>query len=268
MEMRLLLGRGIDDRDGATAPKVAVVNQRFAAAYAGGNPIGRRFWFGAEARGEAIEIVGMTQDAKYTGLRQPIEPTIYVPFQQDVPGQANVAVRVNGDALALAPAVRQAVHDVDPNLPLFEVKSQAEQAEESVAQEATFARLSTVLGSIALLLAAIGLYGTMSYAVVRRTAEIGVRMALGARRPAVVGLVLREAAAMAALGVAIGIPAALAASRLSHRVLNDLLFGLGPNDPRALLTAAAILVLVVMLAGYLPARRASRVDPIVALRCE
>jgi ABC-type antimicrobial peptide transport system permease subunit len=131
-----------------------------------------------------------------------------------------------------------------------------------------FARLSMLLGSIALLLAAIGLYGTMSYAVVRRTTEIGVRMALGARQAAVIRMVLREAFIMAAAGVAIGIPLALAASRLSRTVLDDILFGLGPNDPMAIASAAMILTLVVVLAGFLPARRASRVDPMVALRCE
>ena len=268
MQIPLLLGRTFDDRGGASPHQVAVVNQRFASAYFDGNPIGRHFWFGAEAAGPPIEIVGMTGDAKYTDLREPTHPTIYVPFQQDIPGQANFAVRVDGDPLAFIPAVRQAVHDVDPNLPLFDLKSQTDQAQETVAQETTFARLSTLLGSIALLLAAIGLCGTTSYAVERRTAEIGVRMALGAGRAAVVGMVLRDAVGIAASGVAIGIPAALAASRASRRVLNDILFGLGPNDPVAMLTAAAILTIVVVMAGYLPARRASRVDPMAALRCE
>jgi ABC-type antimicrobial peptide transport system permease subunit len=170
--------------------------------------------------------------------------------------------------MALVPAVRQAVRDVDPNLPLFDVKSQADQTQDSLAQETMFARLSMLLGSIALVLAAIGLYGTMSYAVVRRTAEIGIRMALGARRATVVGMVLREAFMMAAAGVAIGIPVAWAASRVSRNVLNEILFGLGPDDPIAIGSAAAILVLVVVFAGFLPARRASHVDPLVALRCE
>jgi len=268
MQIPLLLGRTFDDRDSAPTYKVAVVNQRFGSEYFNGNPIGRRFWFGAEPAGPPIEIVGMTGDAKYTDLREPTHPTIYVPFQQDIPGQANFAVRVDGDALSFVPAVRQAVHDVDPNLPLFDVKSQTDQAQETVAQETTFARLSTLLGSIALLLSAIGLYGTMSYAVERRTAEIGVRMALGAGRAAVVGMVLREAVVIAACGVAIGIPAALAASRAARRVLNEMLFGLGPNDPVAMLTAATILTIVVVMAGYLPARRASRVEPMTALRCE
>jgi predicted permease len=268
MEMPLLLGRTFDDRDSATAPKVAVVNQRFATKYFGGQAIGHRFWYGTDNTVPPIEIVGMTRDAKYTDLRSSIQPTVYVPFQQDVPGQANFEVRAAGDAAALLPSVREAVRGVDPNLPLFDVRSQAEQVQQSLAQETMFARLSMLLGSIALLLAAIGLYGTMSYAVVRRTTEIGVRMALGARRAAVIGMVLREAFIMATTGVAIGIPLALAASRLSRKVLDDILFGLGPNDPLAITSAAMILTLVVVLAGFLPARRASRVDPMVALRCE
>jgi len=268
MEMPLSLGRTFDERDNATAPKVAVVNQRFAAKYFGGQAIGHRFWSGGDTAGPALEIVGIVRDAKYTDLRSPTQPTAYVPFQQDVPGQANFAVRVASDAAALLPAVREAVRAVDASLPLFEVRSQAEQAQQSLAQETMFARLSMLFGSIALLLAAIGLYGTMSYAVVRRTTEIGVRMALGARRGAVIGMVLREAILMAAAGVAIGIPLALAASRLSRKVLDDILFGLGPNDPMAIASAAMILTLVVVLAGFVPARRASRVDPMVALRCE
>ena len=269
MKIPLLLGRAFNQRDTAVAPHVAVVNQVFASKYfAGGNPIGRRFWFGDPSDSEPIEIVGMTRDAKYTDLRNPTRPTIYVPFQQDVPGQANFEVRTAGDPLTLAPALRQAVREIDPNLPLFEIKSQVDQARESVAKEMMFARLSTLLGTIALLLAAIGLYGTMSYAVLRRTGEIGIRMALGARGTTVIGMVLRDALAMAAIGIAIGLPAAFAASRASHIVLDEVLFGLEPNDPFTMAAAAAILVSVAMLAGFVPARRASKVDPIIALQHE
>jgi ABC-type antimicrobial peptide transport system permease subunit len=210
----------------------------------------------------------MTRDAKYTDLRNPTQPIIYVPFHQDVPGQANFAVRTHGDPLTVVSAVRQALREIDPNLPLFDVKSQIMQAQESVAKETLFARLSTLLGSIAMLLAAIGLYGTMSYSVARRTAEIGLRMALGARRMAVIGMVLRETSTMAVIGVAIGIPAALVASRISRSVLDQVLFGLEPNDPVAIACAAVILIVIGMLAGFLPARRASQVNPTVALQCE
>lgn len=268
MDIPLLLGRTFTERDSGPAPKVAVVNQRFAARYfAAGNPIGHRLRFGG-ADSEPIQIVGMTRDAKYTDLRNPTQPTIYIPFQQDVPGQANFEVRSVGDPLALAPAVRQAVRDIDPNLPLFDVKSQTDQAQASIAKETMFARLSTLLGSIALLLSAIGLYGTMSYAVVRRTAEIGIRMALGAQRATVIRMVLRDTLVMTAIGVAIGIPAALGAARASRTVLDQILFGLEPNNPIAIGCAAAILAAVAILAGFVPARRASKVDPLIALQCE
>jgi predicted permease len=268
MEIPLLLGRAFRESDGAVAPRVAVVNQRFAEQYfAGGNPIGHRLWFGA-ANGEPMEIVGMARDAKYTDLRNPTQPTVYVPFSQDVPGQANFAVRTVGDPLALIPAVRQAAREIDAQVPLFEVKSQIDQAEESMAKEALFARLSTLLGLIALLLAAVGLYGTMSYVVVRRTAEIGIRMALGAERRTIIGMVLRDTFAVVLAGAAMGIPAAFIASRAWRDVLDQILFGLQPNDPIIIASAAAVLVVVALLASWLPAQTASKIDPMIALQSE
>ena len=269
MEIPLLLGRTFDERDHAEAPRVAVVNERFAATHlAGANPIGHRLWFGDAASGTPIEIVGMTRDAKYTDLRSPTRPTVYVPFQQDVPGQANVAVRTVGEAMALAPAVRSAVRELDATLPLFDVKSQAEQVEQSLARETMFARFSTLLGVIAVILAAIGLYGTMAYAVVQRTAEIGLRMALGARRATVVDMVVRQALVLAAIGVAIGVALTLGAARLAGTVLDQMLFGLERYEPRVMGGAAAILALVAIVAAFVPARTAARVDPLVALRHE
>jgi predicted permease len=268
MEMPLLLGRTFRESDSEDAPRVAVVNERFAAQYfAGGNPIGHRLWFGA-ANGEPTEIVGIARDAKYTDLRSPTQPTVYVPFSQDVPGQANFAVRTVGDPLALIPAVRQAAREIDAQVPLFEVKSQIDQAEESLAKEALFARLSTLLGSMALLLAAVGLYGTMSYVVVRRTPEIGIRIALGAERRAIMRMVLGDTFAVVLVGAVFGIPATLLASRAWRDVLDQILFGLQPNDPIITLSAAAILILVAFLAGWVPARTASKVDPMIALQTE
>ena len=195
MEIPLVLGRVFDERDTGTASQVAVVNRAFATQYFGGSsPIGQRFWFGTTREGLPIAIVGMVRDAHYADLRAAAQPTVYVPLEQDVPGQASFAVRTTGDPLALAPAVRRAVAEVDPALPLFDVRSQHDQAQQAMARETLFARLSSLLGGIALLLVAIGLYGTLSYTVLRRTSEIGVRMALGARRTAVVGMVLRDAA--------------------------------------------------------------------------
>jgi predicted permease len=267
MNIPLLLGRPLEERDGAAAPKVAVVNQAFAEKYLpGGSPIGHRLWFGEARTGDAIEIVGMTRDAKYTDLRAPMAPTIYVPYRQDVPGQVNFEVRTSGDPLALAPAVRQALRDVDPGLPLFDMKSQVDQAQESVSRETMFARLSTAFGAIALLLAAIGLYGTIAYGVGRRTAEIGVRMALGANRRTIERMVLRDALAIAAIGIVLGLPAAFAGARAARTVLDDVLFGVRPGNPATLAMAVGILAATAIAAGFVPARRAAKVDPIVALR--
>ena len=269
MEIPLLLGRRFDERDRAEATRVAVVNERFAATnLAGANPIGHRLWFGDAASGTPIEIVGMTRDAKYTDLRSPTKPVVYIPFQQDIPEQVNVAVRTVGEAMVLAPAVRSAVRELDATLPLFDVRSQAEQVERSIARETMFARFSTLLSVIAMILAAIGLYGTMAYTVVQRTAEIGLRMALGARRAAVVEMVVRQALVLAAIGVAIGVPLTLGAARLAGTVLDQMLFGLEWYDPLVMSGAAAILALVAIVAALVPARAAALVDPLLVLRHE
>ena len=270
MEIPLVLGRGFSaTRDTAAAPRVAVVNQRFATTFFGtANPIGRSFRFGSAGASPVIEIVGVSRDAKYTDLRSVTQPVAYVPLRQDVPGQASVAVRTSGDPLAVAPAVREAVRRLDATLPIFALTSQREQADASTARERMFARLSASLGAIALLLVAVGIYGALSYAVARRTAEIGVRIAIGAPRSTVIGMVLGDAMITAAAGVAIGLPAAAGAVWAARSVLADLLFGLEPGDPIAFAGAAALLVTVGFLAAFLPARRASRVDPIVALRAD
>ena len=265
----LVLGRAFDERDHASAPHVAVVNRAFAVRYFGGSsPIGQRFWFGTTRDGVPIEIVGMVRDARYADLRSATQPTAYIPLAQDVPGQASFAVRTSGDPLALAPAVRRAVADIDPSLPLFDVRSQREQAQQAMARETLFARLSSLLGGIALLLVAIGLYGTLSYAVLRRTSEIGVRMALGARRITVVGMVLRDALITTVAGLALGLPAAYMAARVAQGILDDLLFGVEARNPLAAAVAAAMLVAVALAASLRPALDASRVDPAVALRAE
>lgn len=269
MEIPLLLGRSFDGRDRADTTRVAVVNERFAATHlAGASPIGHRLWFGDAPGGTRIEIVGMTRDAKYTDLRTPTRPTVYIPFQQDIPEQVNVAVRTVGEPMVLAPAVRSAVRELDATLPLFDVRSQAEQVEQSVARETMFARFSTLLAVIAMLLAAVGLYGTMAHMVAQRTAEIGLRMALGARRAAVVEMVVRQAFVLVALGVAIGVPLTLGTARLAGSVLDQTLFGLERYDPLVMSGAAAVLALVATVAALVPARAAARVDPLLALRHE
>ena len=266
MEMPLLLGRGLSIHDDARAPKVAVINQAMARKYFGDtNPIGRRFGFGGRPENAGqIEIVGVVRDAKYTGLRQDIPPTAYTSYLQETPGQITFEVRTAGDAGAMAASIRDAVREVDSNLPLFDVKTQSQQAAESLMQERLFATLSSFFGVLAMLLACVGLYGVMSYGVTRRTNEIGIRMALGATSPRVMRMVMRETMLMVGIGVTIGLGTAMAVTRL----IVTMLYGLAPTDPVTISIAVVLMIAVAAVAGYIPARRASRVDPMIALRYE
>jgi predicted permease len=262
----LLLGRTLNAGDAAKSPKVAVINSTLAHSYLGnGNPIGRRFGFG-EKNNSDIAIVGVVGDAKYSELREEPPPTVYVPYAQDLdfPGAMNFEVRTAGDPKNWISSVRQTVLGLDKSLPLFDINTETEQIEQATFQERLFARLTTFFGLLALILACVGLYGVMAYAVARRTNEIGLRMALGAEREHVLWMVLGETWWLMAAGVCIGLLLALTACRL----VSSMLFGLKPADPVTIATAILILVAVVTLAGYLPARRASRVDPMVALRYE
>ena len=265
MEIPLLMGRGLSPRDDERAPKVAVINQTMAQKYFPGiNPVGQRFGFGGPQNSGEVEIVGIARDAKYADLRSETPPTIYAPYFQEAPGQANCAVRVAGEPSTMIAAVREAVREIDQDLPLFNVKTQAAQIEQLLSQESLFARLSSFFGLVALVLACIGLYGVMSYGVARRTNEIGIRMALGAGQRDVVGMVMKESMTPVVIGLAIGLLAALGVTRF----IASMLFGLEANDPATVSLAALTMVAVSALAGYLPAQRASRVNPIEALRCE
>jgi predicted permease len=260
MGIPILLGRGISASDSETAPKVVVINEAFARHYFPNEvPLGKRL-------GDDTQIVGVVKDAKFDSLQNETKPTIYVPYLQDLErtGQMNFEVRTIGNPTAMIRDVRSAVTAVDRNLPLFDVKTQVQQIDESLVQERLFARLSTLFGMLALLLASIGLYGVMSYAVARRTSEIGIRMALGAERGEVLWLVLRETMLVVAIGLGVGLPAALASTRL----IRNRLFGLEPTDPLAISVATFTLIGITVLAGYLPARGAARTDPMVALRYE
>ncbi|HEV8485532.1 MAG TPA: ABC transporter permease [Blastocatellia bacterium] len=261
MEMPLLLGRCLSERDDQQTPKVAVINQTMAQRYFGqDNPIGRTLSDGPTQ----IEIIGVVRDAKYTGFRQDTRPTIYTPYLQGSGEQMSFAVRTAGDPTLLAGPVRDAVRDVDQNLPMFDVRTQNQQAERSLAQERLFATLSSFFSVIALLLASIGLYGVMSHAAARRTNEIGIRMALGARAWHVTSLVVRETLVLVLVGTAVGLAAALAATGL----ITSMLFGLTQHDPPTISFAVLLMISAAALAAYLPARRASRVDPLIALRYE
>jgi predicted permease len=264
--MPLLIGRDFRETDTAGAPKVAVINETMAKYFfATQNPIGRRFGWGRSRNNHEIEIVGVVKDARYATLRDEIPRFVYVPYmQEDQLDQMTIYLRVRSSNVGLPAAARQVVQRLDPNIPIFDMKSMETQVDESLFLERLVAALSMLFGALATALAAVGLYGVMSYTVSRRTREIGIRMALGAERAAVLWMVLREVTVMAVAGIVVGVPVALGLSRF----VQSQLFGLSPTDPITLATAAFTLTLVALFAGYIPARRATLVDPMLALRYE
>jgi len=257
----LLAGRDFTMQDGKGTPKVAIINQTMARHYfLDANPIGRHVDMGGR-----MEIVGVVGDAKYLSLREKTPRTLYQPcFQDDLPWGPAVFVRTSLPVSAIAGPLGKVVRSLDRNVVLNRIGSLSQQVEQSLIRERMIALLSSFFGLLALLLASIGLYGVMSYSVVRRTNEIGIRVALGAARRDVLWMVLRETMLPVITGIAIGLPAALA----SMRLIRDQLFGLEPADPLTLCAAMLAIIGVAALAGYLPARRAARVDPMVALRYE
>ena len=284
MRITLLLGRTLQQSDTVSSPLVVVVNQAFARTYfPNENPVGQKFWLGDGGEGTGwplrkemaappneppVEIVGVTGDTKYTDLRTKIRPTVYRSYAQSPTDTATFEVRYRGDEPSVVNAVRSAVRQVDARLPIFDVRTQSQQSEESVAEERMFANLSSSMGGLTLLLAAVGLYGILSYSVGRRTTEIGIRMALGAEHSSVVAMILRESFVLVAVGIVTGIPAALLSARAASTVLSDLLFRIKPADPLNFIFAIGTMVAVALFAAYAPARRAARVDPMAALRSE
>jgi predicted permease len=265
----LLLGRELNLQDNLASRKVAVVNQAFVDHYfKGQNPLGRIFSFDDKLDPvNQYEIVGVLGNIKSHNARETQhEMVLRSVFQGDdqLAFTATFEVRTNGDAAALAPQIREAITQIDPKLPVFGVTTMQEQVAGTFKQDTLIARLMSFFGGLALLLACIGLYGVMAHSVVRRTNEIGIRMALGAGRGNIQWLVLRETLLLIIGGLVIGIPLALGAAKLVSKQL----FGMKPTDPVALIAAAGILTAVAIVAGFFPARRASRVDPLVALRDE
>jgi ABC-type antimicrobial peptide transport system permease subunit len=211
----------------------------------------------------------VVRDAKYASLREDAPATLYHPYEQaeGIP-YMYFELRTAISPKALVPSVRAAVASVDRDVPLFGITTETQQSDESLLQERLFAKLTSFFGLLALLLACVGLYGILSYAVARRTAEIGVRMALGAQQADVMRMILRETFLLISAGIAIGVPAGLGATRLASSVISDLLYGLKATDVTTITVAALLLVGVAVCAGSFPARRAARVDPMVALRYE
>ena len=264
MGIPVLLGRGFTDRDTETAPKVVIINEAAVRRYfANESPVGQRFGSSVETANQ-LEIVGVLRDAKYDSVRDEAPPTMYVPYTQTRVGSPVFVMRTAGPPTSVTSAVRETVRQIDPNLPLMDVSTQMEQVERRFLQEKVFAQAYTLFGGLALLLASIGLFGLMSYNVAWRTNEIGIRLALGAQRQDVLGLVMRESMVLVAIGVIAGLAIAVASSRF----ISTLLFGLAPTDVMTMVLAVAVMVVVSAIAGYLPARRASRVDPMVALHYE
>ena len=263
----LLSGREFDNRDTSTAPKVAIVSEKMAQTYfRGQNPIGRHFAFGSGNDVHPdIEIVGVAKDSKNTDLRQEIRPLVYIPYTQDKNfGNATFYVRTNLEPTALGSTLRKIVQSADANLPVFDMKTLDQQVDEIAFSERLLTFFSLCLGLLAALLAAIGLYGVMAYMVAQRTREIGIRMALGASQKNVAWLVLREIVRISIAGLGIGLVAAFAIGKL----IESQLFGVKASNPLVFLTSAVLLSAVALLAGWLPARKAASVDPMVALRYE
>ncbi|HXW90071.1 MAG TPA: ABC transporter permease [Terriglobales bacterium] len=272
----LLRGRAMDERDTPDSARVAVVNQSFVRRYfPNEEPIGKRFGSSPHNR-SPYQIIGVVEDAKYTDAWVPAEPMVFLPFFQSVDKQKpeldeirsnyiqSIVLRLRDGAQNVAPLVRQALAEIDPNLPVTAVQTLQEQVDRNFNQERLTARLTVLFGILAVALASLGLYGVTSYSVSRRTNEIGVRMAIGADRISVVAMVLRSAWRQIGLGLVIGVPTALAAGRL----LASRLYNLATYDPLVLCLAVLVLSVCGSVAGFIPARRAAKVDPMVALRSE
>jgi len=261
MQIPLAAGREIDSRDQRSAPPVALISQRLARTYfPNENPIGRRIQFVDEKR--EFEIIGITADLRLGSPKRENPLTIFVPLAQIEPLAATYALRTTGAPLALVDQVREIVRQADATLPVTNISTQAAEIDRTLSREITFAKLCTGFALLALLTACLGLYGTMYYSVSRRISEIGIRMALGAPRSAMLWMVLRQVLILAAIGLTLSLPAALFGGRL----LKSLLYGTQPYEPGVLAGAALALVAAALLAGYAPARRAARIDPLVALR--
>ena len=266
MQIPIVAGREFTGRDAADAPRVSVVNRRFAHAFGVDNPVGRTMSIGQDR----YEIVGLAENALTFNLKEDGRPAAYFSYLQGassdarVPGQMTYQIRTAGDPLDVAGPVRALVREADPRLAIHGMKTQAQHIDQAISTEITLARLCSTFAILALIIACVGLYGTVAFNVARRTTEIGIRSALGASGGRIVWMILRDVCLMAAVGLAIGIPLVLAGSRY----VKSFLYGVTPTDPAAIALAVGVLLTAGLLAGYVPARRASRIGPLGAMRCE
>jgi predicted permease len=265
LEIPQLRGRGFTAQDDARSPKVAIVNQAFVRKYfSGKDPLGQRVR--DVENGTEVEIVGVVGDTKYDSQRNAIEPLLFTPWRQESTSIAEMRflLRTAAEPTALAETARRVVRELDPNLPVTEVGSQEARSKATLSRERLYARLLTFFGAIALSLAAIGLAGVLGYSVAQRTGEIGIRMALGARREDVMRMIVGQGLRPTLVGLLFGIAGSFAFGRL----LTSVVYGVSAFDPATLAVVAALKVAVAALAAFVPARRAARIDPIVALRTE
>jgi predicted permease len=270
MQIPLIAGRDFNERDRAGAPAVAIVNEAWAKANFGDqNPVGQYIEFEGSERlkRQPLQVVGLARNTRYGEIKGDYPATVFVPFVQATfypAEEMTYALRTTGDPMRYANAVRELVRQADTRVPVTKVRTQAASVDQVINQEIIFARLCTGFAMLALVIACIGLYGTMAYTVARRTGEIGIRMALGARRGHVVRMVMAQVVAMAAVGLAIGVPVVKTLSKL----VQSFLYEVKPDDSAALWIAVATLAIAAVVAGYGPAWRASRIDPMEALRHE
>jgi predicted permease len=273
MSMRLVSGRAFDHRDermtaaprGTAAFRVAIANEAFVKQYLEGeSAIGRHVGFGDDpGTPTPIEIVGVVSDAKYTRVRDEIRPQLFFPVLEWAdPRLFVVYLRTNADPAAMVPTARAVIHDLDPILPLHDVRTLEQKLDQSLANERLLASLSAIFGLLATLLAMVGLYGVVAYMVTKRTREIGIRMAIGALARDVLWLILRDVEWIVAAGIALALPLAWASTRL----VQGQLYGVTPIDPTTIAAAVSVLLIVATIAGLIPARRAARMNPTAALR--
>jgi putative ABC transport system permease protein len=263
METRILRGRAFDQRDTASSPRVAIVNETLAArAWPNRDPLGQRMRLDGP-NGPMVEVVGVAKDGQYLYWAEPRQLAMWTPFSQDYTSQMKVIARTEGDPAAMAAAARENVRALDADMPIVNLSTMAGNFEaRAMLGPRLIAQIVTAIGLVGLLLSVIGLYGVVAYAVGRRTREIGIRMAIGARPADVLRMVLGQGLTFTAIGIALGLAIALS----SGRFVQNFAVGVNPHDPLILIGVPAILAAVMMAACWLPARKASRVDPTLTLR--